>query len=49
MEVINWIIDTPFAIAGIAYFILVLWLFWEAYNTPLTPDEYDEKIKQQKD
>ena len=36
-------------IIGIAYFIMVLWLFQEAYNAPLMPDEYNENVKQQKD
>ena len=38
-----------FIILGIAYFIIILWLFWEAYNAPVMPEEYNENVKQQKD
>jgi len=40
MEIINWIIDTPFAIAGIVYSLIVLWCIWEAATTP--PWDCDE-------
>jgi hypothetical protein len=49
MEIINWIIDTPVAIVGILYILIIIWCIWEAVNAPLMPDEYNENIKQQKD
>ncbi len=38
-----------FIILGIAYFIIMLWCFWEAYNAPLMSDEYNENVKSQKE
>jgi|TARA_B110000908_G_C10110055_1_gene382618 hypothetical protein len=49
MEIINWIIDTPFAIVGIVYLLIAILCVWEASNTPVTPDDYNERMKQRKD
>jgi hypothetical protein len=49
MEIINWIIDTPFAIVGIVYLLIAIWCVWEASNTPVTPDDYNERMKRRKD
>ena len=49
MGIINWIIDTPFVIAGILYLFIALWCVWEASNTPVMPDDYNERTKRRKD
>jgi len=28
-------------IIGIVFIIVWIWCFWEMYNTPITPDDYD--------
>ena len=38
-----------FIILGIAYFIIMLWCFWEAYNAPVMSDNYGEENKRKKD
>jgi hypothetical protein len=49
MGIINWIIDTPFAIAGVGYALVVILCIFEASNTPVTPDEYNKMVKRKKD